>query len=297
VALFAAAALYLLQAQTRISFNFMVALLSGIIASFSALVGLLVWPIGLIEIWYLGRMNEEGERRWLRFSVWLALGALVAALYLHGYTKPVQTPTPLAALDNPAGAFVFYLSMLGSPLDPSFPGATIIGLFVACALIYALVRQARSDDRRLGGYLLAVALFCFAAGAIITAGRMGFGPDQSLQSRYTVFGLIGIAALYLWWARSWHLAHLDVLSGSLEEKALGFSIVALIACGVVAGLVSGVAAGTKTRAERQSLAIVARNFQSEPDTELARLLSDAGFVRQQLTYLKRARLSVFATNR
>jgi hypothetical protein len=297
LALFAILALYLLQLARRPWIGFVLAALSGIVASYSGLIGMLVWPVGAAQIAYTAHYGAARKWRWLMIALWLGIGVGVAALYAQGYVKPPQTPNPLAPLRDPLDAGVFYLSLLGAAFTPNSTGATIIGLLAVCAFVYALVLQAHFSDRRVGGFLLAVVLFWFAADAVITFGRMGFGMDQSLVPRYTVFALIGSAALYLWWVLAWKLYQRSSIAGIRVETLLVASVFVLISAGVFAGFVSGITAGAATHAEREQLVDVALNYNNEPDSEVTRLFPDPAFVRAQLEFIERQRLSVFAGNR
>jgi hypothetical protein len=298
LALFAVLALYLLQIHGRPWLAFVLAAFSGIVASYSGLIGLLIWPVGALEILLVSRVGSQSARwRWLSLALWLAVGAIAAVSYVRGYVKPAQTPNPLAPLDDPLGAFVFYLSLLGAAFAPAMPGATVIGLLFVCAFVYALVRQVRYPERRIGSFLLAVVLSWFSADAVITFGRMGFGPDQALVSRYTIFGLIGSAALYLWLVLAWNLHRREFFAGIRVENVLILSIAALIAAGVVSGIALGITGGVTTLSEREHLVDIARNYRRKPDSELARLYSAPDYDRVQLEYLERERLSVFAKGR
>jgi len=139
---------------------------------------------------------------------WVALVGIEMACYLHGYQTPKHHPSPLLALYRPASALTYYFSFLSSPLLPVGPkataflpltltvGAVLVALFALA--ITVLLRRAKHGRRELlaqsapwialGGYSM------LTAGQIMI-GRVGFGPVQSLSSRYIAFSLYLTLAL------------------------------------------------------------------------------------------------------
>ncbi len=147
------------------------------------------------------------ERRRI-LPVWAATGTVVTALYLVGYERPPHHPSPLAILDHPVSFLIYLVNYLSGPLGPK----AMIGLVATLAFIglgaVAAVRHRREPELLMPW----IALGAFAgANAVLTGiGRVGFGPEQALESRYVTISLLmsvamiplGMLALRAWPAGS-----------------------------------------------------------------------------------------------
>lgn len=163
------------------------------VGQFALASGALIWAVTLP----IFAVHRDRNRI---IPIWIACAVLVCIAYFADYQRPPHHPSPLLALDNLHLTLSYVVMYLSGPLgrDP-VTAATIgyaIGIaFVACSL-GAAVRH-RQDLREVVPW---VALGTFAiANAVLTAvGRVAFGVEQALMSRYvTIALLLPIATLML----------------------------------------------------------------------------------------------------
>lgn len=174
--------------------------LCGIVASWSFLNGLVVWPIGLLLI--LVRHCDRSRDRLVATATWVISGGLAIAMVLansparSGISKsvPIGPVVDFAAIYVGAG-------LLGSTADTDL--LRVAGAFGEVALValslWILVTR-RRESAALA--VAAIGAFGLASGYIIALGRMQLAnPAGAATSRYTAYsGLcwIAIAVLPAW---------------------------------------------------------------------------------------------------
>ena len=157
---------------------------------------------GLVTGFVLVAMGLAARIRWpviLACAVWACLLALV---YLHGY-EPVDHHTrPLESLRHPVGILLYVATYLGSVVStsdiPTAATAGIVGLAATAAAVGRTVIKRGERPNSLA--MVAVMLFGGASALITASGRLGFGIEQALSSRYTTGSIAFWAAqLTYWW--------------------------------------------------------------------------------------------------
>lgn len=198
--------------------GFIVALLMGVVASYSFSNGLLYWFAAVPMLFAAPGMRRE--TRVLRILIWALVAAIVLQSYLIGYHKPGVSPSLSMVLYHPltyAGYLVLYL---GSPVTAIFstppwhggqahavswwqflPG--LVGMAAIPVLLWRLWRIPRVSFAALAPWL-SVAAFAFGSALITAWGRAGFGLGQALSSRYITTSMLFWCALTgllaVWWA-------------------------------------------------------------------------------------------------
>jgi hypothetical protein len=128
------------------------------------------------------------------------MAVALAVAYLHGYVTPPQSASPLQSLTQHPVATVDYLvTYLGGPahgIVPSFFVDRVAGALFLAATGFHAVRQLMSRSRQgVGLATAAFAGFVVAGGLLTATGRLTFGIDQALASRYQTPVLMGWACL------------------------------------------------------------------------------------------------------
>jgi hypothetical protein len=185
----------------RRSFWLVMAIVTGVIATYSMANGLLVWPILLLAAFCLGVP-------WREKLVLLVAGVVVWTLYLWGYKTPVQHSSIGDGFHNLPQSFAFAMCVLGSPLDAlvsainkifSIGGENwrlvwtaaggLAGLITGAFLWGNFVRN-RHEASRSEVVVLHILLFVIATVFLIGFGRTNFPLVEALQSRYTTPALL-----------------------------------------------------------------------------------------------------------
>ena len=166
---------------------FVMACLAAVLASFSSLQGLLVWPVGLLY----GASIGWRARHCL---LWLTTGLVTVVVYAANFGPVYPPPDPGSLFTQPLLALRFFILLIGSPFAVHhFIMGTLILFLLAATVVFPVSRE-RWRRYRLPIALLATTLFF---DGLVTEGRVGYGLSQALASRYTTYNLLGLAALYL----------------------------------------------------------------------------------------------------
>ncbi len=163
------------------------------VSTFSSANGILCWVVVAPVFLWSSSWDELSRKRW--WALGWAIGiALNVTLYFHDYHKPAQHPELSDALYHPSQAGIYFLSLLGRPLTLSrvvmaaTAGAILVTLFAWSCLHFLRFLRDTSDARRMIGWLM-VGAYSILTAVMVTVGRLGFGVETSLTSRYTTFTL------------------------------------------------------------------------------------------------------------
>jgi len=218
--------------------------------------GMVCWILSPIALLLSGSWSQLRQQKWL-IGLWGLSFTANFWLYFRDYVKPGYHPSMKDAFVHPFTAITYFLSFLGSPLSTgsnlfqAFPGenaaisasvgAVLMILFVL-QVVYLAVFFQRGLLQRLGGWLL-IQSYVLISASITTLGRVGFGVDQSLSSRYTTFsvylavGLIGAIAIILQdmqarkpfaqftWANDWNQREISqIIAASLTTGLIALHL-------------------------------------------------------------------------
>ncbi len=169
----------------------------AVVASYSSLQGLLVWPVGFVLLYLRQR------QRWI-FASWVAAAAMTVLLYFINYSNPYAT-NPRTALLHPYAAAKFYLFALGDIVGVQMkyggPGNALVMTFgiviLALALIVLFRWGLRRDTETAAPLGVVLIIFGLLFDVLITDGRIAFGLWGASQSRYTTNDILVLAGIYL----------------------------------------------------------------------------------------------------
>lgn len=174
---------------------------AGIVASFSSVQGLLFWPIILAVL--LTLRYPKKSLAWqtlmgiISFSVYF-LGFNFSSLGGGGLGYAMKHVFSL-------GYFLFVLNgNIVAVLDPSLPANAIyVGAFIAGVAIAGMLATSMWWAFASGTYvmlrtmIIGLGMFGILAEGMTAYGRVGFGIDQAIQTRYIMFSLCALIAVVL----------------------------------------------------------------------------------------------------
>jgi len=178
-----------------------ICLLLAIVSTFSSANGLIIWIVIAPTLFF---RSASGWKDW-RFAVWVLGLLLSSVIYFNGFQKPAYTPSLSTALYQPLRGLFFFCAFLGAPLMTSnrflLVAAGLGALFATLFVLSFLYVWKRIEDRKLQhqstGWLM-LGGYSFITAIMVSVGRVGFGLDQSLSSRYITFSVyLLISLLYL----------------------------------------------------------------------------------------------------
>lgn len=170
----------------------------SLVATFSYANGMVLWllaPLVLLDDWR--RLAPPG--RWLWPVTWLAVGGATAWWYFHGFERPAGHPGLLEGT-TVLQAVHAYLVYLGAPLAAGadrVTAATLAGALIGVTFVALCVACWTSDSAARRGSLpfIVFGAYGLVSGAVIVSGRVGFGVDYLLASRYVAFSSPVFAAV------------------------------------------------------------------------------------------------------
>ncbi len=172
----------------------------AIVASYSSLQGLILWAMGLLVLTWRIRDRHQAIRV---CGAWLVAGIITTAVYLDGFdTQPGATGggSVSFAVHHPLGTIKYFLAVVGNVI-PGHVGLRpheLLGLALTLVAIYVFIGCCRENPEVRGTPLpAALILFAVLFDLSIALGRVSFGIDQALSSRYTMANLLlllGVAA-------------------------------------------------------------------------------------------------------
>lgn len=185
--------------------KFLICIALATVTTFSYANGLLSWIV-LFPLLALKSRKELSKNKWLVFA-WIAGFISNATLYFYNYHKPGHHPSFLESLKYPVRAIHYFMSFFGAPLGSgisknSLTTSTIIGFILILLLLasyFYILKHSKDFNllNRVGGWLT-IQLYTLASGIITTSGRVGFGAEQSLSSRYTTFSVyLTVSLIYI----------------------------------------------------------------------------------------------------
>jgi hypothetical protein len=278
------AAFYLLDKSVSNGRLLPLSILGGIVASYSFLVGLAVWPAGLIQI---ALCMTDRTRRIKMLIAWIVSSLVVTGLYFHHF----HVTSEAAISRSPMRLIEYVFAVVGAPFTFELAYlAASIGIVVV--LVAFLVFYQAWSARIIRANSVWVSCIVFAAISALTfaLGRSGIGPTQALSSRYTPITVLGIVGLYsLAVSVSKHY-------NGIGKKLGVHALLTLILLGLIVSGGAGWHIGQQTKAERLTAIQVLKNYQTEPDTAIAQYLNPTpALVREWSGYLAANKLSVFAS--
>src|SRR5215216_5549163 len=287
---FAVLAFYFLRVLGRNTSRrllFPAALVGATLASLSSAQGLLVWPVGLVQL----LVCQPGRRaKWILVGAWSLLGAAEWLVYFLDYHIPAHTTTspPTDLVVGPLYLLRFFLTALGSSLswwqEPAFAIGFLLLVLVA-ASIFLVIRQGRLAEY---SFWTSLVLFSFLVLVAVTVGRAERGIDQALVSRYTTYSILGVVGLYAM------LAKLHFESKSHSTAILFGTLLIVIMLTLPVTYAGGVKLGISTEATREKAAAVLVTYESQPDRRLTSLNPNPQLVRKRAPILQKLHYNVFS---
>jgi hypothetical protein len=317
-----ALAVLLLDRITLTWLTLLGAIAAAVVGSFSSLQGLLIWPAGLVLLYF--------RRRSLPYiGVWIAATIASALLYFHNY-KYTVTPDRHFASQHPLVALKFFLlaigDVVGQPITNGTQGVeeTMVVLFglviVLLAVVVVVICGLQRDE--CGSSPVGIALICYGLmfAVVITQGRIEFGYAAAGFSRYTTYDLLILLGIYLaLLGRSSQRDYIATASAELQPSDSGWKnvrgfggrldrvglscavvlVLAAILVQIPLGLYNGIQEARSDRTADIAAAGVLRNINKSSDSELTLNLDyfvKPSWLRVQARTLEEHGLSVFADN-
>jgi hypothetical protein len=294
------AALYFLDRPVLTRVALCVAILAAVVASFSSLQGLFVWPVGLVLV-------LQRERGRSVATAWVLSALVTAGLYFYNWDSG-QGGSVGFAIRHPFEALRVFLfsvgDVVGLQLSNTPRGAQylvlIFGVAIVavaiCSLLSAGFRTDTKSARPIGVALIWFGLL-FAVGD--AGARASAGTSNASFPLYVLFDILILLGSYL--------IVIDRSEVSVHRKKTRISrlsvlqtvICVLVGLQVVFGTIYGLSNARSYRDEQVADAVVTVHIRDAPVGlvvhQLGAGFESASFIRQMTDYARGQRLSLFST--
>lgn len=191
--------IFVARSGWKFSVKFALCMAASTVSSFSCANGLVCWLVALPLLLTDASHAPCSKFQWA--SVWMVGFAASVACYFYDYHS---LPYPnLNALPLPLAASGYFLAVLGAPLSwgrlwiSLLAGAMTLVIFATLCLRTWGMRE-DCDLAARAMCWIALGLYSIITAALITFGRMSFGVEQAMSSRYLGFSIyLCIAMFYL----------------------------------------------------------------------------------------------------
>ncbi len=276
---------------------------AGVVASYSSLQGLFVWPVGLALLLQRARPKPF-------VFAWITAGALTTALYFYNWNSRQSGGNISFALHHPVEFLRFYVFALGDIVGANISNSPttgqyavfVFGLVVLAAGIWAIIssglRVDVSSGRPIGVALVWTGLLF--AGAI-AGGRASDGLNGAGTSRYVTFDLLVVAGSYL--VAVDRFAHPGTAESQRSRLPVVVpAVVVTLVIGVLAifGTVNGIAGADGARNYEAANGVITVHVDQAPDglveSQLGAGDQAAGFIRKMVGFTRSHHLALFSTS-
>ncbi len=271
--------IYMLEKSSKPGFKFLLAVSSGVFASFSFAYGLVVWPTGLFLILILNKGR-------IMVTAWSLIGLLTTGLFSYHWEKPLGHTNTFLIFEQPARGLIYFLGIIGSPLSFKMAVAVGIGFILIIILSAELFISIKYDALKENSKWLSLILFSWISSLFITIFRSDFGIEQAGSSRYVTVTGLAIVAIYLI-----ALNIYDKKTERLHLFLLGVTL-SIVIIGLIGGYIYGLVAGPSINAMHTDNAYYLKTYEQQRDDNLRNLYYPSK-VREMAPILKKYKLNVF----
>jgi hypothetical protein len=281
-------------------------LLIAVIGSFSSLQGLLIWPAGLILLYYRSRQRTSA-------IIWIGSAVMVTVVYFYNFHSNAATSGKGYALHHPFSAVKFFLFLIGDVVGYRPPATASVGtdlviiigavLFILAIGVILLFGFGRDRDT---GMPIGAAVICVGLlfSVLVTLGRAFGGIGAASESRYTTYTLLTPVGIYLILLQLSRVPRQSVLrrwvsqpTGKIPIRTMGWALVVIVTAQVAFGIHFGSHLAYVTYTEKAEAQHVLQNINHESDGEVRfnlNIFQSAPSLREQARILQEHHLSVFA---
>ena len=276
---------------------FLVAISGGFAATLSAGHGLMVWPVGFIQL-FLEPISGRSKKYFL--GVWGVLGALAWFLYFRNFENPELGDSSARVeqiyfFDSPMLGADFFLGLTGFSLFTNLRLAIAAGVMILALLAIVMFRIFKDREQSKYTFWISLSVFSLLVLAATTVGRAGKGLEGTVQSKYVTFSVLLAIGVYVM-----------VLKLALDPRSSRFFNYSVVICVVLVAIsaplssYSGVVEARGVRAEREEKVCVLSNYKSLSDETLQNAFRPlrnrpeiGGEIRQNATILDNLNYTVF----
>jgi hypothetical protein len=262
---------------------FLAALMGATVASFSVVMGLWLWFLGVMLI----AIIREKRVKIYYLGIWAVVGVGEWFFYFLNF-KNQGHPNPFYVMIEPLRFIQYVVTSLGGSLFWDIETASIAGALIVVLLSICLFLLLKNKRFRENSFWIALAGFSILTMITIAIGRASHGVDQGLSSRYTSFSLLAVIAVYFMFLDFYNQER-SFLTGAGVALLIGFIILS-----VPLSYLKGYIVGNHSRHQREREAFILYTYESQPDELLKKLHPGRLPIRKNALFLQQKGYNVFS---
>ncbi|MBF0553066.1 MAG: hypothetical protein HQK96_00745 [Nitrospirae bacterium] len=264
---------------------------SALATSFTFTCGLMVWPVGFLQILISG---IQKRLKIFMLCVWPIMGAATFLLYFSNYTHPTGSPPAMIFFKYPLQGLTYFSYLLGNILYAGRMVNLIAGIFIVLAAFLLFISI---PFNKLPRYSFWIASFTYSFLAIfaIAFGRSTLDFEYLyLPIRYTTYGVVGPISLYVMYigAVSDESSNTSIRYSKLV-KCVFIVLFAVICSSIIPSYESGYSQGVFWKGHREKVAYYTYTYKMQSDENLKIVHPDPMIVRKYAPILENRKYSVF----
>lgn len=304
-------AVYFLNLSDGVDKNLGYSIIAAVIATFSFVAGLSVWPVCLIQI-----ALQDSSSKLKRVMLWSLFGVAIAGIYLYGYQKPPQTPSTLYFLYHPLFSAQIFFSSFGVPMIREANKSYLAGIFMMAIIICILFSEKAKGNRliqRENIKWLSFILFSIFGCMEIVIGRSGMGLENAIAERYYLITSVYIIGLYCISLNNLktpccsehdtnYIKNVRYERREFDKNMFKYhlnyilfgSLTVLLLIGFLSASLGGIASGPGVFQSKSEMAYYLKTYEIQPDKNLEKLYPNASRIRSIAPFLKKYNLTIFS---
>lgn len=264
----------------------LLALLLGVMATFSFATGFGFWPAAFFLLCF--REYRSAGERVGALAACFGTGVLCAVFYLQGFHTPAHHPSVWAFVSEPFSALLYFCVILGGIGNFTYAALLGAGGILLTVLVFVRVRFCGLTKAQ-ASLFFSCMVFSIACALLTLAGRAGYGSAQAFSSRYVTY-------MYPFWIGLFALCLMSLRScgkdgGGRFLKTVFTGGLAVMFLAAVLG--SGASVFAMREFSRERMAALPELLNPQDDELLSRLYPDPAKIRRELSRLRRLGISVF----
>jgi hypothetical protein len=168
---------------------FILAIIFGVIATFSGAPGIIVWVAGVFQIiakFWKVRTNVK----WVLGIIWVSIAALALSIYNKGLHSTLAQDL-MYGLHNPFIFIHFFFSLISlTSVHQLSVIALPIGILIFSVSVYALYKTLKNNRVKENSFWVSLFIYSLLFAALTTIGRCPIAFEYSDRARYTIFTCI-----------------------------------------------------------------------------------------------------------
>ncbi|MEQ8192527.1 MAG: hypothetical protein ABRQ39_31470, partial [Candidatus Eremiobacterota bacterium] len=259
-------------------------LISGVITSFSSIMGLFIWPSGMVQIVISPFKKKE---KIVYTLIWSITGIITWIIYFINYHKPGHHPDMFIFIYNPILFSKYLFTCIGTALfwykDNAFLGGTLF-FFILLTTLYYLYKNKRLKDN---SFWIGGLVFSLLTVLSISIGRCGLGIEQSMSSRYITFSIILFISLYV------ILIDLNIQKKQILIKSLLVLLICMILISIPYSYTMGFDTGKNKKNYLEATIPSLLNYATAKKEDIEKLYPSSEILKQKAEILKKNNMSIF----